>query len=140
MELTDVKIIAITKKKDYYRIGKDFNNSVWYNSQNVQDVEVKARDLVELDFEKEGKENILKSIKVTGQASATTATVGTSDTGSTSKGNTWRNKSPEESECIRKQTVGKMVAETVKALQGLSHDGIEDVVRNLFKVYDELTK
>ena len=129
-----LKIIATTKPpKSFYRIGEQFDNSLWYDFSKVKDVGAKTGDLVELEFEKKGSDRVLTSLKVVGTAPAKAASTGSSSS-------TWRSKSPEESECIRRQTVGKMVAESVKAIEGLSHDGIEDVIRNLFKVYDELTK
>ena len=130
-----MKIIAITTKQDYYRIGEDFNHSVWYSNKKVKDIEVKQGDLVEIAFEKEGKENVLTSIKTTGKAQAQPSVT-------PPEKKEWRSKSPEESEGIRKQAVGKMVAETMKSLD-LKDMGTTDVlpvIEALFKKYDELTK
>ena len=123
-----LKIIAITKKKDFYRIGENFNYSNWYSSREVQDVEVTNGDVVEITHEKVGKENVLKSIKVVGKA----------DNQTTKK--EWRSKSPEESESIRKQAVGKMVAETIKAVDSVSITNVEELIDKLFLKYNELTK
>lgn len=131
--MNELKVIAITKPRDFYRIGKDFNNSVWYNTKNVTDVKVSQRDVVEIESEKVGTENVLKSIKIVGKAPQST-------TPSTSNG--WRSKSPEESNSIRKQAVGKMVAESLKSMD-LKDQGIveiEEIIVSLFKKYDELTK
>ena len=135
------KVIAITKKNDYYRIGDDFNCSAWYKTKNVKDVEVHQGDLVEIEFEKEGKENILTSIKVVGKSEATSTSV--SSSASSKSFTPYRSKSPEESESIRKQAVGKMVAETIKGFDGLNVTTVEmatSIIKTLFKTYDDLTK
>ncbi len=130
-----LKVMAITKPPKYfYRIGENIGNAFWYSFENLKDgtdyPEVSTGDLVEIESKKEGKDTILTSIKVTGKAPAKTST-GTSG---------WRSKSPEESESIRKQAVGKMVAETVKGVEGVTQANVEDLVNNLYLRYNELTK
>jgi len=142
--MSKLKVIAITKKLDYYRIGENFNYSAWYATKNVKDSPVSQGDLVEIEYEKEGKENVLKTIKVVGKAESNGngAETTTASSTATSSASTWRAKSPEESNTIRKQTVGKMVAETLNAMD-LTGSGIADVlplIDELFKKYDELTK
>jgi len=129
-----LKIIAITKKNDYYRIGESFNYSGWYATKEVQDTPVKNGDVVEITFEKEGKENVLKTIKVVGSAP-------TGDTTSSGNGGNSGGRSPDINTSIRKQSVGKMVAETVKAMD-LKEASIEQVlivIDTLYKKYEELT-
>ena len=140
--MSKLKVIAITKKLDYYRIGENFNYSAWYATKNVLSTPVSQGDLVEIESEKEGKENVLKTIKVVGKAESNGTMESSGVPSSTPSASTWRAKSPEESNTIRKQTVGKMVAETLNAMD-LTGSGIVDIlplIDELFKKYDELTK
>ena len=126
-----LKIIATTKPpKSFYRIGEDFNSSLWYDFSKVVDVGAKTGDEVEIEFETKGKDRILTAIKVVG-----TAPPKTTNTKSPDKGVDINNS-------IRKQAVGKMVPETLKAmdLTGLSIVDIEPIIKSLFNTYDELTK
>jgi len=130
------KIIATTKPpKTFYRIGEDFNTSLWYDFSKVQDVGAKTGDLVEIEFDKEGKDRVLTSIKVTGSAPAKAESTGGSWKGGTDKGVDINNS-------IRKQAVGKMVAETMKAidLSTYSEDDILALIPKIFNKYDEVTK
>jgi hypothetical protein len=131
-----MQVIAITQKKDAARIGNNFAQSTWYSLTKVPTVELKKGDIVELKFEKEGTTNVITEIKVTGSAPQTIPPSSTDSNGKSE----WRSKSPQESESIRKQAVGKMVAETVKAITGLTADNIEKTISQLFNIYDNLTK
>jgi len=126
-------IIAMTKTKDAARIGNNFAQSTWYSLKKITDVELSKGDEVEMKYEKEGRENVITEISVTGKAPAQTPDAPAKKE--------WRSKSPEESDCIRRQAVGKMVAESVKALKDFS--STEDLIASIeiiFKTYDELTK
>ena len=103
-----LKIIATTKPpKTFYRIGEEFNSSLWYDYSKVKDVGAKTGDLVEIEFDKEGNDRILSSIKVVGSAPAKTQSAGGSG----------ENRGNDINTSIRKQTVGKMVAETLKSIK-----------------------
>ena len=129
--MSELKVIAITKQKDYYRIGESFNYSSWYATKNVLDVTVSQGDLVGITHEKVGKENVLKSINVLGRAETTT----TVKPNGTDKGTDVNNS-------IRKQTIAKAVPETLKAmdLSGLGIEDIKPMIEELFEVYEKLTK
>jgi len=139
-----MKIVAISGDKVYYRIGTDLKNSAWYRTEKVKEVVVNKGDEVELTFEKDKEGiNILNSIKVVAQVKPPETVVATASsstsTGVTSK--VWRQKSADESEEIRRQAVGKMVAESVKALTPPpTIEILIESIKMLYKTYDDLTK
>lgn len=141
-----MKIVAISGDRVYYRIGDDLKNSFWYRSDKVKDIQVQKGDEVEITFEKDAEGiNILNSIKVTSMAPDSVIKPPQGGTGETSTELTpkkvWRQKSAEEGEEIRRQAVGKMVAESVKGLTPQSSiDVLLSNIEKLYILYDRLTK
>jgi len=149
-----LKVIIIGTDNKNCRIGPSFDLSSWYSLKNfpvknVSELPFKKGDSVEIKFEKEKinnkMENVLTEIKVVGseEEPAKPGIIKYSDIVNTPITKVPNNNyDKERNEVIRKQSVGKMVPETLKAmdLTGLAIMDIVPIIQELFKTYDELTK
>ena len=137
-----LRIIAISGDRIFYRIGEDLKNSHWFKSTNVSSISVAKGDNVEIKFDKDDHGvNILSEIKVLVPTPQTTTGSASTATTTTFEKKEWRSKSPAEGEEIRRQAVGKMVAETVKVFKDVSDvDWLCAAIEKLYNAYDKVTK
>jgi hypothetical protein len=117
------------------KIGDSDTDAKWLvipRELGAQFVDIRREDDVEITFNKEGRDNILTSIKKIGGSSAP-ANLGN---------RSGYQKTPEEKNSIKNQAIGKMVATTMTAFQGVidfnSLEMVESTIERLYKKYSEL--
>lgn len=130
------KVIGVGKNEQYYRIGETYENSQGFvvTPESKVDSSIQKRDTVEVEYDvgNKGEYNITSLTKL---ASAVPTGKLLSPT------EYQRPKTPEETLGIRSQAIGKMVAQTISVLQGqVDPNNIHQIIKELYKTYDELIK
>ncbi len=139
-----MKLVGISRDKDWYKIGETEADAIWYDIEKVKNFVkfIKVGDNVEIKSKKNdvGKPAIVFIKKVAGGAPE--ANIDPTDPSleapkeaprSDAPKNTFYDKSDARGESIKRQAIGKMVATSLVSMQGQVEEGnVEALIDKLF--------
>ena len=156
------KVCAVSKDKQFYKLGADVEKARWYGvadeAREAMDPIVHG-DLVEIEFKDEAGKRVIVSAKKTGESPVVKSESTSSDKftcgkcGKAMKDDTYEfcytcnqaepkksyGKSPEEQATIKRQAIGHMTSRSLIALQGhIDPNNITGIMETLYKKYIEL--